>query len=116
MKENKPWQLLLLLGIGIFSGTFWFVFGFLSVLGTSVWWHYPAALAPGTAMLFLVLKSPKFPVPYGTSLILLGIFAFFLQASKNFWILGMAFGVPISLIGLFFIIWRSKILCGNDVP
>ncbi|MCK5219590.1 hypothetical protein KAR10_08710 [bacterium] len=109
MKNQKRWQLLLLLGMGIFIGTFWFAFGFLSVLGTPVWWYYPAALAPGSAVLFLVLKSPNSPVPYGTALILLGFIPFFLHASENFRIMGMAIGIPISVIGLLFIIWRSKI-------
>jgi hypothetical protein len=116
MKNHKPWQLLLLMGIGIFIGAFWFTFGFLSVLGSSVWWHYPAALAPGSAVVFLVLKSRECPLPYGTGLILLGLIPWFLRVSRNSWIMGVAIGIPICIIGLLFIIWRRKILFGNDIP
>jgi len=111
MYKNHPWQLLLLLAVGIFTGSFWVLFGFLSVIGTSaMWWYYPAAVAPGSAILFLVLMARRAPVPYGVGLILLG----FLFLSISVWRsgslrAGVPVGIPVLLLGLGFVLLRKTI-------
>ena len=109
--KQHPWQLLLLLAIGIFIGSFWFLFGLLTVVGASAaWWYYPLSLAPGSAIIFLVVMARRAPVPYGTGLMVLGLSLIILSAVRGSSVVtGIAVGTPVFIVGLCFA-WLNKIL------
>lgn len=111
MNIKYPWQLLLLLGLGIFIGSFWFLFGLLTVLGTSAaWWYLLVALSPGGAILFLVVMARRAPVPYGTGLIVLGLTLIIISSIRGHSVMtGIVVGAPVFVVGLGFV-WLNKIL------
>lgn len=111
MKTRPTWQLLLLLGTGIFIGSFWILYGFLSVVGASAaWWYYALALTPGCAILSLVLMARRYPMPYGTGLIFLGSVPLFITIVQGGPVAASALlGVPVALLGLLFVLWRRNI-------
>jgi hypothetical protein len=111
MTNQHPWQLLLLMGFGIFIGSFWVIFGLLSVVGTSaVWWTMLVALAPGSAIVFLVLMARRAPVPYGTAMIIMGLLVIVLSSARGHSMMtGLVVGAPVFVLGLGFV-WLNKIV------
>ncbi len=102
------WSLLPTLGLGIFLGAFWLLYGYLRLLGSSSpWWHFPLALAPGTAVVWLVLLARRHPLPYGTALAVFGLAAVVLPSQGDAGT-GLIFGLPLVVVGAAFIVWRRN--------
>ncbi|MBN1596073.1 hypothetical protein JW933_09130 [candidate division FCPU426 bacterium] len=115
MRKEHPWQLLLLLALGIFIGSFWFLFGLLTVVGTgaAAWYHLVAA-APGGAIILFVLLARRAPVPYGAGLTALGVLLLALSLGRNgLLVTGAAVGIPTMCLGILFILWRKKIVVAS---
>jgi hypothetical protein len=106
---HRRWLPMLVLGIGIFLGSFWMIFGFLSAIGTKLWWHYPVVLAPGAAILFLVLMARRVPLPYGSALSALGLLPMILAWLRGgAWLGALLLGLPLIGVGLAFILLRDR--------
>ncbi|MCD4812199.1 hypothetical protein K8S19_00680 [bacterium] len=116
IRNEQPWQLLLLMGSGVFIGSFWVLFGFLSVVGTpAAWWQYLISLLPGTAMLFLVLMARRAPIPYGSAMVLMGGLLTITSLFRGEPLMsGAVIGIPLGLLGIFFVLTRRVILSGNQ--
>jgi hypothetical protein len=106
---RSRWPTWVVLGIGIFLGSFWMIFGFLSAIGTKLWWHYPVVLAPGAAILFLVLMARRVPLPYGTALSVLGLLPLGLAWLRGgAWLGALLLGLPLTAVGLAFVLLRDQ--------
>ncbi len=107
--QRPRWPGLIVLAAGIFLGSFWLIFGFLSALGTKQWWHYPVVLAPGTAILFLVLMARRSPLPYGTALAVLGVLPLGLAWLRGgAWLGALLLGLPLVAAGLGFVLLKDQ--------
>ncbi|MEW6516162.1 MAG: hypothetical protein AB1439_04570 [candidate division FCPU426 bacterium] len=107
--SHPAWPAWLLLGAGVFLGCFWLIFGLLSALGTKVWWYYPVVLAPGAAMLILVLMARRAPVPFGTALAVAGLLPLILAWVRGgAWLGALLLGVPLTAVGVAFVIMRAQ--------
>lgn len=107
--EARPWMLWILLGSGIFAGSFWLMLGFLSVLGQGAsWLRLLQAMAPGGAVLLLVLNARHAPLPFGSALVGLGLLPFcFWPSQFSVW-LRLAFGLPLLLLGAGFMLRQGR--------
>jgi len=101
---------LLTIGFGVFTGSFWLLLGFLSLLGSpALGWQYITTLAPGVAILLLVVLARRNPVPYGSGLIALGLLPLLFVQMRTPLAVKAAFGLPLLVVGAGFIIWRDHI-------
>ena len=102
------WTILPTVGLGIFVGSFWLLYGFLMWQGRpAAGWQYAVTLAPGAAVLLLVTLARYSPVPYGTGLIALGVSPLLLVGWHSRWEIRLAFGLPLVAVGIAFLIWRN---------
>lgn len=106
---DSRWLTLAVLGLGVFLGCFWLIFGFLSILGTKVWWHYAVAIAPGAAILFLALMARRAPLPFGSALAAVGFLPLGLAWLRNgAWLGALLLGLPLMAVGAAFILLRDR--------
>lgn len=106
MPPRFNWAHLPTVGLGVFTGAFWLVYGFSLTLNRhAVWWQHAVTMAPGAAVLLLVLLARRHPVPYGAGLIALGM-APLLFGLRSGWEYRLGFGLPLLAAGLGFILWR----------
>lgn len=107
--EGSPrWLALGVLGLGIFLGSFWLLFGFLSILGTKVWWQYAVAVVPGAAILFLALMARRAPLPFGAALAAAGLLPLGLAWLRHgAWLGALLLGLPLMAVGAAFILLRD---------
>jgi hypothetical protein len=104
------WAHLPTLALGIFLGAFWIIAGWLWRLSfPGPWWLYATTLAPGAAILLLVLLARRQPVPYGAGLAALGVVVLLLPNPRTPWLVRLFFGLPIFLNGAAFLIWREQL-------
>lgn len=108
-KLNHPWQRLLAMGLGLLMASYWLVYGFLTVLtnGGETWTQWYSSLLPGMGLLFLVLMARRAPLPYGSGLMIIGLFSLVLGVIRQMSVLNLlGLAVPVMGVGLIFIMWR----------
>lgn len=113
-----PIPLLIIVGLGIFIGSFWLIFGFLSVaVGTPWGWHVLRGILPGAAIILMVLLARRHPLPYGLGLVVLGLLPFTLNyLGKGLVLTALTLGLPVTLEGILFIVWAKVQARGNQRP
>ena len=109
-KSKFTWAMAAVVGPALFLGCFWLLLGFLAVLGTGASaFQFAASLAPGAGILLLTAGARRSPVPYGAGLIVVGLIPFVLFGAGGGWLLRLAFGVPLVLVGAAFLLLRDRI-------
>jgi hypothetical protein len=109
---NRPrfhWTHVPTIAFGIFLGSFWVIAGWLWCLSVpGPWWLYATTVAPGAAVFLLVLLARRHPVPYGAGLAALGTIVLVLPGSRTSWLIRLAFGLPLLINGVAFLVWRKS--------
>lgn len=106
--QRFRWRQIPTLMLGLLCGSFWLVFGFLSILESPEnWRRYVSVMAPGAAVLWLVLLARRHPVPFGSGLLALGLLPWFFGSMPVSAPLKAAFSAPLLVAGAGFIFWRE---------
>lgn len=109
-RERFSWAFAATVGPGLFVGSCWLLVGFMALLGTAApWWLRLVNLAPGAAVVGLVLGARRHPLPYGAALAALGALPLVLYLPRRDFLLPLLFGLPLIGVGLGFILARRRL-------
>jgi hypothetical protein len=109
------WLFFITVLAGIFVGTYWFFHGYFILREHPGSLRFMTELAPGTGVLLLVLLARRYPLPYGTGLLLLGAWAVAWPETSGSWGLRLGFGLPLIGVGLAFILLRQQVAHVSEI-